>query len=49
VTDDHDPLWRQLQAVLAKADPVPAEVLQAARDAFAWLPGDPGPDGPEPR
>jgi hypothetical protein len=47
VTDDLDPLWRQLQAVLAKADPVPPEVLQAARDAFAELPADPEPTGPE--
>jgi hypothetical protein len=49
VTEDHDALWRQLQAVLAKADPVPPEVLRAARDAFAQLPADPGPDDPEPR
>jgi hypothetical protein len=46
VTDDRDPLWRQLQAVLAKADPVPPEVLRAARDAFAELPVDPEPTGP---
>jgi hypothetical protein len=49
VTDDHDALLRQLQAVLAKADPVPPEVLRAARDAFAQLPANPRPDDPGPR
>jgi hypothetical protein len=49
VTDDRDPLWRRLQAVLAEADPVPPEVLRAARDALAELPTDPGPTEAGPR
>jgi hypothetical protein len=35
VTDERDPLWRQLRAVIARADPVPPEVLRSAHDAFA--------------
>jgi hypothetical protein len=33
---EHDPLWRQLGAVIAGADPIPPEILQAARESFAW-------------
>ena len=31
-----DPLCRELSEALAKADPVPQEVLRMARAAFAW-------------
>jgi hypothetical protein len=47
VTDDRDPLWRRLQSILAKVDPVPPQVLQDARDAFAGSPpADPEPTEP---
>jgi hypothetical protein len=33
---EHARLWRELGAVIAEASPVPPEVLQGGRDAFAW-------------
>lgn len=30
------PLWQELRAVIVTADPVPPEVLQAARESFTW-------------
>jgi hypothetical protein len=36
MTRDPDPLCRELGEALAEADPVPQEVLRAARAVFAW-------------
>jgi hypothetical protein len=36
MTRDPDPLCRELGEALAKADPVPPEVLGTARAVFAW-------------
>jgi hypothetical protein len=36
MTRDPDPLGRELGEALAKADPVPPEVLRTARAVFAW-------------
>ena len=36
MTRDPDPLAWELGEALARADPVPPEVLWAARAAFAW-------------
>jgi len=36
MTREPDPLCRELGEALAKADPVPPEVLRTARAAFAW-------------
>ena len=30
------PLWQELRAAIATADPVPPEVLRAARESFTW-------------
>jgi hypothetical protein len=34
--DEREELWRELGAVLAEADPLPSEAVQAGRDSFAW-------------
>jgi hypothetical protein len=36
MTRDPDPLGRELGEALAKADPVPPEVLRTARAVLAW-------------
>ena len=36
MTRDPDPLCRELGEALARADPIPAEVLRTARAVFAW-------------
>jgi hypothetical protein len=36
MTRDPDPLGRELGEAMAKADPVPPEVLRTARAVFAW-------------
>ena len=36
MTRDPDPLCRELGEALARADPVPAEVLRTARAVLAW-------------
>jgi hypothetical protein len=36
VTRDPDPLCRELGEALARADPVPPEVLRTARAVFSW-------------
>ncbi len=36
ITDDDDELMSELAGVLACADPVPASVVAAARQAFTW-------------
>jgi hypothetical protein len=33
---DHDALWEALQGLTSRQDPVPADVLRAARDCLAW-------------
>jgi hypothetical protein len=43
VSEERDPLWLELRAAIDKADPVPPEVLRAARQAFARRPVDAGP------
>jgi hypothetical protein len=35
-SEEDERLWSELAAVIADADPVPAEVLQGGRDSFAW-------------
>jgi hypothetical protein len=34
--DDQDGLWQELRSIIGSSDPVPATVLQAARDSFTW-------------
>jgi hypothetical protein len=34
--DEREELWRELGAVLAEADPLPSEAVQAGRDSFTW-------------
>jgi hypothetical protein len=35
-SDGSDALWHELRMLCSRADPVPPEVLQAARESFAW-------------
>jgi hypothetical protein len=35
-SDEDDALWQELRMVIQKGDPVPPEVLQAARESFTW-------------
>jgi hypothetical protein len=35
-TDEREELWRELGAVLAEADPLPADAIQAGIDSFTW-------------
>ena len=35
-SDEDDTLWHELRMVIQKGDPVPPEVLQAARESFTW-------------
>jgi hypothetical protein len=35
-SDEDDALWQELRMVIQKGDPVPPEVLQAARESLTW-------------